>query len=126
MYRTLLTFTFGLILASGSVPRGYASQTEPDNTKVNRQDRQKDSPTADQQKETSTDRDLAKRIRRAIVTDKALSTYAHNVKVIVQNGTVTLKGPVRSDEERQAIEAKALEVAGTGNVKNELSVKGSS
>lgn len=44
--------------------------------------------------------------------DKALSTYAHNVKIISQNGTVTLKGPVRSEDEKQAIEAKTNEVAG--------------
>ncbi|PYT30132.1 MAG: hypothetical protein DMG57_09330 [Acidobacteria bacterium] len=40
-----------------------------------------------------------------------MSTYAHNVKVIAQHGKVTLKGPVRSDDERQSIEAKAVDVA---------------
>ena len=54
--------------------------------------------------------------------DKALSTYAHNVKVIAQDGQVTLKGPVRSDDEKRAVEAKATEVAGTGHVTNEMSV----
>ena len=54
--------------------------------------------------------------------DKALSTYAHNVKVIAQDGQVTLKGPVRSDDEKRAVEAKATEVAGAGHVTNEMSV----
>jgi osmotically-inducible protein OsmY len=54
--------------------------------------------------------------------DKALSTYAHNVKVVAQDGQVTLKGPVRSDSERRTIEAKAVEVAGAGHVTNEMSV----
>ena len=55
--------------------------------------------------------------------DKSLSTYAHNVKMISQNGKVTLKGPVRSEEEKQTIEQKATEVAGAGNVTNEITVK---
>ena len=55
--------------------------------------------------------------------DKSLSTYAHNVKIITQNGMVTLKGPVRSDEEQRVIEAKAREIAGENNVISELDVK---
>ena len=54
--------------------------------------------------------------------DKALSSYAHNVKVIAQGGQVTLKGPVRSEEEKQNVEAKAVEVAGAGHVTNQMSV----
>jgi len=55
--------------------------------------------------------------------DKSLSTYAHNVKVIAQNGKVTLKGPVRSEEEKKSVEQKATEAAGAGNVTNEITVK---
>ena len=55
--------------------------------------------------------------------DKSLSTYAHNVKIITQNGVVTLKGPVRSEEEKQAVEAKAKEIAGPGKVTSDLEVK---
>jgi osmotically-inducible protein OsmY len=62
-------------------------------------------------------------IRKAVVSDESLSTYAHNVKIIAQNGKVTLKGPVRSEEEKRTIEAKATEVAGAGNVVNQLTVK---
>lgn len=54
--------------------------------------------------------------------DKSLSTYAHNVKVISQNGMVTLKGPVKSEEEKQAIEAKAAQIAGADKVTNQLEV----
>ena len=57
-----------------------------------------------------------KEIRKSIVDDKSLSTYAHNVKIIAQNGQVTLKGPVHSEEERRSIESKATEVAGAGKV----------
>jgi hyperosmotically inducible periplasmic protein len=98
------------------------AQTPPDNTKVNTRDRAKGAVTADQQKENASDRDIARKIRRALMQDKALSTYAHNVKVIAQGGQVTLKGPVRSDDEKRSVEAKATEVAGAGHVTNEMSV----
>src|SRR3984893_14662257 len=97
-------------LMAGPLPRQDNTQ-QPDNTKTNKRDRDKSSPTADRQKMNATDRDLAKRIRSAIMDDKSLSTYAHNVKIVAQDGKVTLKGPVRSDEEKSAIEAKATEVA---------------
>jgi hyperosmotically inducible protein len=97
-------------------------QTAPDNSKTNKRDRDKSSPTADRQKMNATDRDLAKRIRASITDDKSLSTYAHNIKIVAQDGKVTLKGPVRSEEEKSAIEAKATDVAGAGNVINQLEV----
>jgi len=94
----------------------------PDNTKTNTQDRAKGVVTADQQKENATDRELARQIRRALTADKALSSYARNIKVIAQGGQVTLKGPVRSDSEKQSVEAKAVQVAGAGHVTNQMSV----
>jgi osmotically-inducible protein OsmY len=99
-----------------------ASQTASDNTKVNKQDRNPGAATADQQKENTSDREIASRIRRALMDDKGLSTYAHNVKVIAQEGQVTLKGPVRTEEEKQSVEAKATEVAGAGRVTNQISI----
>jgi hyperosmotically inducible periplasmic protein len=63
------------------------------------------------------------KIRKAVMDDKSLSTYARNVKVISENGKVTLKGPVRSEEERVNIAAKAAQIAGEQNVINQLSVK---
>jgi osmotically-inducible protein OsmY len=111
----------GTALMAGPLPRQDA-QPAPDNTKTNKRDRDKSSPTADRQKMNATDRDLAKRTRSAIMEDKSLSTYAHNIKIVAQDGKVTLKGPVRSDEEKSAIEAKATEVAGAGNVINQLEV----
>jgi hyperosmotically inducible periplasmic protein len=96
---------------------------QPDNTKANQRDRDKSELTADQSKNNASDRRLAQQIRKALMSDKSLSTYAHNVKVICTNGRVTLKGPVRSEEEKQTVETKATEIAGTGNVVNELSVK---
>jgi hyperosmotically inducible protein len=94
-----------------------------DNTKVNQRDQNASEPTADQQANNRSDRDLTRQIRQAIVKDNSLSTYAHNVKIVTQDGQVTLKGPVRSDEEKRAVEAKAAEIAGQGKVTSELDVK---
>ena len=104
--------------------QGSASseQRPVDNSKVNTRDRSSSAPTADQQKENRSDRDTVRQIRRAIVKDKSLSTYAHNVKVISENGMVTLKGPVRSEEEKKAVESKATEVAGQDKVQSEIQV----
>jgi hyperosmotically inducible protein len=104
-----------------AVPHAGA-QTAPDNTKVNERDRAKGAATADQQNENPTDRAITQKIRSAVMDDKALSTYAHNVKIITQDGQVTLKGPVRSEDEKKAIEAKAAEVAGAGRVTNQITI----
>jgi len=114
-----------LLLSCGTLvlAQDSAGQSAPasDNTKMNQRDRNPNEPTADQQQNNRSDRDITQQIRKAIEADKNLSTYAHNVKVITQNGKVTLKGPVRSEEEKRAVEAKAREVA-EGNVTNELTV----
>jgi len=94
-----------------------------DNTKVNQRDQNTNSATADQQKNNLPDREITRQIRRSITADKSLSVYAHNVKVITQDGQVTLKGPVRSDDEKKAIESKAAEVAGEGKVTSNLVVE---
>lgn len=95
-----------------------------DNTGVNKRDRDGGNPTADQQKNDKSDLDLTAEIRRAIVKDKSLSTNAHNVKIIVKDGAVTLRGPVASREEKATVERKAVEVVGhgKGKVTNELAV----
>ena len=69
------------------------------------------------------DREIAKKIRRSITSDYSLSTHAHNVKVIVRDGMVTLKGPVKSEDEKNAIGSKASDTAGADKVQNELTVK---
>jgi hyperosmotically inducible protein len=110
------------LLAIGSLGQD-SSAPAPDNTKTNQRDKNKAEPTADQQKENQSDREMARQIRRSIVQDKSLSSYAHNVKIISQDGMVTLKGPVRSDEEKATVEAKAAEVAGKDKVTSQLEVK---
>jgi hyperosmotically inducible protein len=119
LFACLLTLASPLASAQDSSAQAPA----PDNTKVNERDKNKAEPTADQQKENRPDREITRQIRRSIVQDKSLSSYAHNVKIISQNGMVTLKGPVRSDEEKSAVEEKAAEIAGKDKVTSQLEVK---
>ena len=116
----------GLVTGISFLISSAAFAQAPDNSKTNQQDRDKGAATADQQAETQADRDLAKKIRKSIIDDKSLSTYAHNVKIIARGGTVVLKGPVRTEDEKTAIEVKATEIAGANNVRNELTVKAKS
>jgi hyperosmotically inducible periplasmic protein len=94
----------------------------PDNSKVNTRDRAKGAVTADQQSNAKSDVEITKEIRQAIVADKELSTYAHNVKIVTRRGKVSLKGPVTTVEEKNTVEAKAAEVAGAANVTNQISI----
>lgn len=130
VYRNVLrTFLCtGLLLGAGVLtyaqePTGQQAPPAADNTKVNERDRSQNEPTADQQKDNRSDRDITQQIRQSIVKDKSLSTYAHNVKIITQHGQVTLKGPVRSEDEKRTVEAKANEVAGESKVTSELNIK---
>jgi hyperosmotically inducible protein len=115
------TLFLGASLLSGSVPQS-GQQPAPDNTKNNQGDASKDAMTADQQKMNPADCNTTKQIRKSIMQDQSLSTYAHNIKIIARDGKVTLKGPVRSKEEKANIEAKAVAVAGADNVTNQLEI----
>jgi osmotically-inducible protein OsmY len=101
-----------------------ASEPAADNTGTNKRDRADRAVTADQQKNDKSDVELAAEIRRAVVDDKSLSTNAHNVKIIVVAGQVTLKGPVASQAEKATVEKLAREHVGhgKGRVTSELDV----
>ena len=94
----------------------------PDNTKSNKVDPSNRNQTADNQKNNSTDIDVTRRIRRSVVSDKTLSTYGHNVKIITANGTVTLNGVVRAEDEKTKIGMKAAAVVGNDHVVNQIKV----
>ncbi len=114
------SLVFCASMMAGPVPRSQdPQQTPPDNTKQNKE---QTNPNADDQKMNPTDRAITQKIRKAVHEDNSLSTYAHNVKIITQDGKVTLRGPVRSEDEKSNIEAKAVAVAGQGNVTNQLEV----
>jgi hyperosmotically inducible protein len=113
------SMVFCASLMAMPIPGKQDPQTPPDNTKQNKD---QTNPTADQQKMNPADRALTQKIRKAIHEDTTLSTYAHNIKIISQDGKVTLRGPVRSEEEKNNIEAKAVAVAGQGNVTDQLEI----
>jgi hypothetical protein len=112
---SLLVFT----ICGPATQRLYAQQAAPDNTRTNRNDQ---APTADQQKMNASDREMTQKIRKAIQQDKTLSTSGHNVKIVTQNGRVTLRGPVRSDDEKAHIRQRAVEIAGADHVDDQLEI----
>jgi hyperosmotically inducible periplasmic protein len=109
----LFVFSGTLVIPSSSFPQA------PDNTANNKQH----DMTADQQSNAKSDRAITQKIRRTLTADKSLSTNAHNVKIITTNGTVTLKGPVNSEDEKQQVASKAAEVVDASKVDNQLTVK---
>jgi hyperosmotically inducible periplasmic protein len=107
------------VFSGQDAPAGQ-TPSNPDNSERNKGHK----TTADQQSETASDRTITKNIRKALIADKSLSIYGHNVKIITRNGSVTLKGPVHTEDEKQKIVSKAAEVVGDpGKVNNEITVK---
>ena len=94
-----------------------------DSTRVKYRVRSKADLVADQKREDEADREIARGIRQSIMLDKVLFTHAQNVKIISQNGIVTLKGSVPSQKEKSAIEAKAAEIVGEDGVLSQLEVQ---
>lgn len=101
--------------ALGQNQNGSQTTTAPDNSAQNK-DR---SHTADQQSNKKSDLAITRKIRRSVIADKSLSTYAHNVKIITRHGMVTLKGPVASEEEKQAVVSKAEAIVGSADKVND-------
>jgi osmotically-inducible protein OsmY len=119
MNRTIHCLIAGSLLAAAALAQQIPAA---DNTKVNARDQQPGAATADTQKMDAHDQEIARQIRRAVVRDTSLSTYAHNAKIIVRDGTVTLKGPVRSRDESDSLFKKAVTLAGDGKVINQLDI----
>ena len=95
---------------------------DADNTEMNVRDRDGATQTPQKQSNDATDRDLLAAVRREIVDDTTLSTSAHNVKIIVESGVVTLRGPVSNAEEKVRVGNLAKQVAGVASVVNELDI----
>ena len=94
----------------------------PDNTGVNERDRNSANVTPMDQGNGEVDLDLTQRIRKAVMADDSLSFTAKNAKIITRDGRVTLRGPVKSAAEKDAIYKCAVSAAGVGHVSNELEV----
>ena len=97
--------------------------TRVDNTNINERDKSGATKTPQDQSNSTQDRELLAAVRQAIVDNKSLSTMAHNVKILVEGGTVTLRGPVKSEEEKAKVESLAKRVKGITKTDNQLDVK---
>jgi hypothetical protein len=107
-----------------STEPGSAAANKPaDNTARNVRDRSGDTLTPGDQGGSDADRDITRRIRRAIMQNEQLSADAKNVKIITVDGKVTLRGPVKNDQEAKAVADAAQSVAGAGVINNQLEVK---
>jgi hyperosmotically inducible protein len=118
-----LTFPAHADNAAPSSASPAGTQPRQDNTAVNRADRSAAATTPMDQSNDKADLQVTADIRKAVVADDNLSTLAHNVKIITQDRTVTLRGPVNSMEEKRRIEGLARQYAGSAAVKSELTVK---
>ncbi|HEU4640164.1 MAG TPA: BON domain-containing protein [Candidatus Binatia bacterium] len=120
----ILLFSAFVITGCSKSEDKQVSQTavEPDNSGRNVRDRDDQNKTAGDQSESEADRTITQNIRDAITADDALSTNGKNVKIITNDGTVTLRGPVKSEKEKSEIEAKAKQVAGVRKVDNQLEI----
>ncbi|HYE07132.1 MAG TPA: BON domain-containing protein [Planctomycetota bacterium] len=103
-------------------PTAAAEGKAPDNTAVNKRDQNDGALTPINQAENSADIATTAGIRKAVVGDDALSQTAKNVKIITNGGKVTLRGPVKSTDEKTKIKATAEKIAGAGNVDDQLEV----
>jgi hyperosmotically inducible protein len=120
MRKTLFATLFAV--AALSACKSHSTDTPAaDNTAKNERDRAV-TPTADNATNDKATRDLTQKIRQAVMDDSSLSTNAHNCKIVVQGGTVTLVGPVASDAERTKVEQIATAQAGGNKIVNQLEV----
>lgn len=98
-------------------------QVDADNTKRNARDADGATLTPLDQGESEADRTITQAIRKEVVSHDALSTNAKNVKIITRDGVVTLRGPVKSAEEKAAIASVATKTSGVTRVDNQLEIE---
>jgi len=100
-------------------------KSKPDNTATNERDRSGETKTSGDQLNSSADLKTTQTIRQALMKDDELSMTAKNIKVITANGHVTLRGPVKTAQEKAKIDQLAKSAAGGAQIDNQLDVKGS-
>jgi hyperosmotically inducible periplasmic protein len=100
-------------------------KTKPDNTAINERDRSRETQTSGDQSNSSADLKTTQAIRQALMKDSELSTTAKNIKIITNNGQVTLRGPVKNAQEKAKIDKLARSAADGAKIDDQLDVKGS-
>jgi hyperosmotically inducible periplasmic protein len=99
------------------------SATKADNTKNNQRDRYPGALTPMDQGTSWAETQITADVRKAVVGDKGLSFNAKNVKIVTVGSKVTLRGPVKTEQEKATIEALARQIASVTEVDNQLEVK---
>ena len=98
-------------------------KTKPDNTATNERDRSGETQTSGDQSNSSADLKITQAIRQALMKDGELSMTAKNIKIITDNGQVTLRGPVKNAQEKAKIDQLARSAAGGAKIVDQLDVK---
>ena len=112
-------------LSAVSLVAMAADEKKPDNTATNERDRSGETQTSGDQSNSSTDLKITQAIRQALMKDSELSMTAKNIKIITDNGQVTLRGPVKNAQEKAKIDQLARSAAGGAKIDDQLDVKGS-
>ena len=124
MKRTLLALTCLSALSLAALAADN-EKTKHDNTATNERDRSGETKTSGDQSNNSADLKITQAIRQALMKDRELSTTAKNIKVIAANGQVTLRGPVKTAQEKAKVDQIARSAAGGAQIDDQLEVKGS-
>jgi hyperosmotically inducible periplasmic protein len=110
------------VVAGCAFAQATVRNVAADNSAQNQRDRNHQNLTPLDQSNKPADLEMTRNIRRALVKDDQLSTEAKNIKIITVNGAVTLRGPVKTDQEKAAVMEKAAQVAGDTNIHGQLQV----
>ena len=121
MKRTILVLTCLSTVSLAAI--GADDKTKPDNTAVNERDRSRETQTSGDQSNSSADLKITQAIRQALMKDGELSMTAKNIKIITDNGEVTLRGPVKNAQEKAKIDQLARSAAGGAKIVDQLDVK---
>lgn len=120
---TALAFGLAVTALGGFAACDRQSGAGAENTARNERDSGGRTVTPMDQSENEGDRTITQRVRKAVVDNDGLSTNAHNVKIVTQNGVVTLRGPVETPQEKNTIVAAAQTTPGVKRVDDQLEVK---
>jgi hyperosmotically inducible protein len=123
MKRILLSLACLSVVISAALAAD--DKTKADNTAINERDRSGENQTSVDQSNNSADLKITQAIRQALMKDSKLSMTAKNIKVITNNGRVTLRGPVKTAQEKTKIDQLARSAAGGAKIDDQLDVKGS-
>lgn len=119
----VLPIAFAHPIIAADTHNEKAAAADADNTKRNARDADGTTLTPMDQGESEADRTITQQIRKAVVGHDQLSTNAKNVKIITQDGIVTLRGPVKSAEEKATIASVAQKTGGVKRVDNQLEIE---